>query len=238
MRHFLLLFLLLPALVQAQVLDYSWPNQPCAQVLNCDSGCTACNVPVSDDPLFIGTNLAPVSIDVCPHPVSTGDNALFTTGWPVFADDQHQLLISGLSLEPLHIDSVVIRHRRTTDGPSHLRVGLALNDGPATTVGEVNVPELFTTTVLTDLGTIAAAEGNAMGLFQLVLQADQGQGGAWVLDAVRVVTSPAALTAIPELQAPRGANMPRYDLLGRPAPRSDVQGVFIDRFKRVRVVQP
>ncbi|MBL8003160.1 MAG: hypothetical protein JNL05_14505 [Flavobacteriales bacterium] len=235
MRLVLLALIALPAVLQAQTLDYRWLNQPCGQVLNCDSGCTACNMPTSSGAVLIGTDLASLSIDVCPHPVTTADNALFTTGWPAMADDQHRLMLSALTLQPLHIDSVVIRHRRTADGPVMLRVSAALNNGPVNAEGSVPVDEAYTTTVFTDLGVVAAQEGNAMGLFQLILQADQGQGGAWVLDEVRIVTSPATLTAIPELQAPRYANAPRYDLLGRPAPRTDAQGVFLDRYKRIRI---
>lgn len=235
MRLALLALIMLPAALPAQTLDYRWLNQPCAQVLNCDSGCTACNMPASSGAVLIGTDLASLSIDVCPHPVTTADNALFTTGWPTLADDQHRLMLSALALQPLHIDSVVIRHRRTADGPAMLRVSTALNNGPANAVGSVVVDEGFTTTVFTDLGVAAAQEGNAMGLFQLILQAEQGQGGAWVLDEVRIVTSPASLTAIPELLSQRATNAPRYDLLGRPAPRTDAQGVFLDRYKRIRI---
>lgn len=39
--------LLLPGLLHAQVIDLTWPNQPCATVLNCDTGCTACNLPAA-----------------------------------------------------------------------------------------------------------------------------------------------------------------------------------------------
>ena len=55
------------------------------------------------------------------------------------------------------------------------------------------------------------------------------------VDEVRIVTSPATSTGISELNAPRYSNAPRYDMLGRPAPRTDADGVFIDRFKRIRV---
>jgi len=55
-------------------------------------------------------------------------------------------------------------------------------------------------------------------------------GSNWIAEAERVL-----LTGITELEAPRTAQAPRYDVLGRPAARSDMDGVFIDRFKRIRV---
>jgi hypothetical protein len=75
----------------------------------------------------------------------------------------------------------------------------------------------------------------AMGMFQFTVRPHQGMGGSWVLDELRIVTSPAATTGIEELSRTAAGKAPRYDLLGRPAPRSDADGVFIDRFKRVRV---
>ncbi len=238
MRNLLLALAFVPVLLHAQTLEYRWLNQPCATTLSCDSGCTACNMPVSSGAALIGTDLAVLGIDVCPHPVTVADNALFTYGWPSTPDAAHALLLSGLTLQPLHIDSLIIRHHRTADGPDLLRVALTVNGVQPIALNDATVADAFAGTVYTDLGVVAAAEGGAMGLFQLSLQPYQGQGGGWVLDEVRIVMSPAPLTTIAELQAPRYTNAPRYDLWGRPAPRSDASGVFIDRFKRVRLVQP
>lgn len=235
MRTTLFLLLLLPALANGQRLTYRWLNQPCAQVLNCDSGCTACNMPETEGALLVGTNLAKVGVDVCPHPVTVADNALYTYGWPAVPDDQHVLLLSGLVMQPVELDSVVIHHGRASDGPVLLHIGLSINGAPAITVAEELVVEGMGTTVLTDLGTVAAADGNAMGMYQLVLQPFQGQGGSWTLDEVRIAAGPAPVTGITELAPGSVPGAPRFDLLGRPAPRYDANGVFIDRYKRVRV---
>ncbi len=235
MRQTLFLLLLWPAGLSAQTLEHRWMNQPCAQVLNCDSGCTACNLPEGGGAVLIGTNMGVVGVDVCPHPVTVADNAVFTYGWPSFPDASHALLLSGLTLQPLQLDSIVIRHRHGPDGTERLRIGLSINNAPAVQIADVNVSDVFGTTVLTDLGVVAATEAMAAGMYQLVLQPYQGQGGSWDLDEVRIVASPASTTGIGELEAARTAQAPRYDVLGRPAARTDMDGVFIDRFKRIRV---
>ena len=51
------------------------------------------------------------------------------------------------------------------------------------------------------------------------------------------MTSPASTTGITELEAPRTDQAPRYDVLGRPASRTDQDGVFIDRYKMDQVVR-
>jgi hypothetical protein len=167
--------------------------------------------------------------------VTVADNALYTYGWPAVPDDQHVLLLSGLVMQPVELDSVVIHHGRASDGPVLLHIGLSINGAPAITVAEELVVEGMGTTVLTDLGTVAAADGNAMGMYQLVLQPFQGQGGSWTLDEVRIAAGPAPVTGITELAPGSVPGAPRFDLLGRPAPRYDANGVFIDRYKRVRV---
>ncbi|MCC7501507.1 MAG: hypothetical protein IT229_03195 [Flavobacteriales bacterium] len=235
MRKLFVVLACSPMALQAQSLDYRWPNQPCAQVLSCDTGCTACNLPDGNSAVLLGTNLGAVGVDVCPHPVELGDNALFTFGWPVIADNDHKLLISGLAFQPLHIDSVIVRHRSGSDGPERLRVSISVNGAAPELVSDVYVQTMFTLSTFTDVGVVAAPEGNVSGMFQIELQAYQGSGGNWDLDEVRIVTSPATLTGISELNAPRYSDIPRYDLLGRPAPRTDIDGVFFDRSKRIRV---
>ena len=219
----------------AQTLNYAWPNQPCAQVLSCDTGCTACNLPDGSSAVLLGTNMGALGVDVCPHPVAVGDNALFTYGWPAIADNDHKLLISGLAFQSAHIDSVIVRHRSGSDGPERLRVSISINSAAAAMVSDSYVEATFTRTVFTNVGVVSVPEGNVSGMFQLELQAYQGAGGSWDVDEVRIVTSPAPFTSITEINTPRYSNAPRYDLLGRPAPRTDANGVFIDRFKRVRV---
>jgi hypothetical protein len=179
--------------------------------------------------------MAVLGIDVCPHPVTSGDNALSTYGWPASPDDLHALLFSGLTLEPLRIDSIIVRHHRGDDGPGLLAVDLSMNNGPAAPVGDVIITDAFVTTVFTDLGVVAAEGGMAMGLFQLKVRPHQGLGGSWVLDELRIVTSPAATTGLEEWSRSTGGKAPRYDLLGRPAPRADTDGLFLDRYKRIRV---
>lgn len=235
MRALIFLLACSPLALLAQSLDYRWPNQPCAQVLSCDTGCTACNLPDGSSAVLLGTNMGAVGVDVCPHPVEVGDNALFTFGWPAIADNDHKLLISGLAFQPLHIDSVIVWHRAGSDGPERLRVSISINNAAPVLVSDCYVEATFTEATFTDVGVVAISEGNVSGMFQLELQAYQGAGGSWDVDEVRIVTSPATSTGISELGAPRYSNAPRYDMLGRPAPRTDADGVFIDRFKRIRV---
>ena len=151
--------LLLPGLLHAQVIDLTWPNQPCATVLNCDTGCTACNLPAAQGAALLVNAPAFLGVDVCPHPVTVGDNAVLTYGWPAEPDTAHAVLITGLAFTPTRIDSVVLHHRRGADGPARLQVRYGINATmPTTVIADVPVADSFQPTALADLGTAEALE--------------------------------------------------------------------------------
>lgn len=216
MRHLTSILLFLPACLWAQVLEYTWPNTPCVQMIHCDTGCTACNVPEASGALLVGSNLSGVGVEICPRPTVPGDNALDIVGWPWSPSIDHRVVISGMSLIPGELDSIVIVHGADPDGPQRVQVSLSLNGGAPVELGDMSTSadqEL----VFTGLGSLAPAEGQAFGTFQLTFRAYQGNGGAWSLDAVRVVMGPVnSATAVPEWERTIGrTGGPGHDLLGR-----------------------
>ncbi|HMC97977.1 MAG TPA: hypothetical protein VKG92_09995, partial [Flavobacteriales bacterium] len=52
--------------VGAQVISYQWLNVPCSGMINCDVGCSACNMPEDQPGVFIGTNVAWIGVGTCP----------------------------------------------------------------------------------------------------------------------------------------------------------------------------
>ena len=212
---FFAVLLSIPA--SAQTIDYQWLNQPCVSLLSCDTGCTACNSARDTDSQFAGTDVGWLGVDVCPHPTTTGDNALFTYGWPSIADEDHMMLVSGIAFTPIHVDSLVFRHRSAPDGPQRLRVRFGANESLSThEIADVAVPTEFANTVITDLGTVQAEGGMLYGFFSLILQPYLGEGGPWELDELRIVGSPVITTGLPDLSLPPNVGkLPRYDALGR-----------------------
>ena len=217
MRIPLIGLLLLPGLLHAQVIDLTWPNQPCATVLNCDTGCTACNLPAAQGAALLVNAPVFLGVDACPHPVAVGDNAVLTYGWPADPDDAHAVLITGLAFTPTRIDSLVLHHRRGADGPARLQVRYGINANmPTTVIADVPVADSFQPTALADLGTVAPEPTMVYGYFSLLLQPYNGLGGSWDLDALRIVGTPVA-TAVPDLALPTAnRTLPRFDALGRP----------------------
>jgi hypothetical protein len=175
---------------QSRTVVYQWLNTPCSENLNCEGGCSACNEPAGEDLVVFGTNAAFIGVHPCPHPIASGDNALALSGWGAVADDAHRILISGIAQVPIRIDSVVVVHRREENGPTHVAIQLKdLNDGSGVASEAVASP-YFATTELMQCGTVEKPEGMGFGSFQLQLQAFGGSGGDWVLDEVRIVTTP------------------------------------------------
>jgi hypothetical protein len=240
LRYLSLSLVALSAVSQAQTLDYQWLNMPCASMINCDTGCSACNVASGGNAVVMGNSLAWVGVDICPEPITTADNALFTYGWTAFPDNGHVLILSGLVLGPVRIDSLVIEHRASADGPQRVQVRYGVNQTlPSTVVADVQTTESFTRTVLTDLGSVAVGPGQVFGMFQLVLQPYGGQGGSWDLDAIRIVTVPdepeATTTSIAEVSGP-GAERSGvvYDVFGRPVQvKGRAMGMYRDGSRRV-----
>lgn len=220
----------------AQSITYEWRNEACASLLSCDTGCTACNSARNSDGGFSGTDVGWLGVDVCPHPVSEGDNALFTYGWPSIADEGHMMLVSGIAFTPVHIDSVVFTHRSAPDGPQRLRVRFGANESMSEQeVADVAVSGDFTRTVLTDLGDVAAGAGMIYGYFSLVLQPYLGEGGMWEVDDLRIVGSPASIAMeVPDLSLPaNAARLPKYDATGRAIIERPGLRFYLDRTKHV-----
>lgn len=235
MRKLLYAVLLAPGLAQAQTVELDWPNLPCTTLLHCDSGCTACNMAENASPAFIGTNLGHLGVDICPLPIGGGDNMLATYGWTVLPDADHRVFVSFIAFEPMHIDSLIIRHRSASDGPERVQVRSVLNGTEPALIGDVTTPSTLSNTVFTDLGCVAAGSGMIYGLFEVTLQAYQGNGGAWDIDAIRIVGSPCAATGIADpapLTGPRVAGT-TYDAIGRIAGVRPAPGAYTGLGRRV-----
>lgn len=210
--------------------SYGWPNTPCAGVINCNNGCSACNMAVNNGAGLLGAGSSWLGVDLCPHPNGGSDNALHVSGWGAFTSIAHQGLLSWLVTTPLHIDSIVIRHRGTADGPSRLRVTFTPSaDMPLVETADEAIPTAWTRTVLTDLGCIAPAPGMSYTQLTLGLQGYLGGAGDWIVDEVTVVATPCAAgaTSIEAWSEDRSGQVAtqRIDLLGRQLGHTSGPGV-------------
>lgn len=223
------------ACASAQSITYEWRNEACASLLSCDTGCTACNSARNSDGGFSGTDVGWLGVDVCPHPVTEGDNALFTYGWPSIADEDHMMLVSGIAFSPIHVDSVIITHRSAVDGPQRLRVRFGINESMSEDlIADVPVPAEFSNTVLTDLGEILPGDGMVYGYFSLLLQPYLTEGGFWEVDDLRIVGTPALSTALPDLSLPPNTGkLPKYDAMGRAIIERPGLRFYLDGSKQV-----
>jgi hypothetical protein len=237
MKQFLWTLCFLPLLGQAQRIEYAWPNTPCPNLLNCDSGCTACASPVNSGAGFFGNALALLGADVCPHTQGGGDNALLTYGWTTLPDEGYGLLITGIAFEPTQLDSIVLRHRAGTDGPTRLQVRFGINENmPTAQLADLPVPGEFGKTTFLHLGDVQAGPDMVYGYFSLLLQPYAGNGGSWDLDDIRIVGSPAVATPVPDLSiATIDAPLPKFDALGRPLVEKPGFRFYLDRSRRVVV---
>lgn len=205
---------------QTRSITYRWLNLPCAENINCATGCSACNEPMEDDMIVFGTNAALIGVEACPHLVATGDNALSLSGWSTTPDEAHRILLSGIAQVPVRIDSVIIVHRSELEGPTRLSVSVKdMGDGEGLDA-DLPTDAIFTTTVLTNCGDVEKPVGSAFSTFQLQLQAYLGNGGDWILDEVRIVVTALEdelTTGLAEIK-PAGsgpASATATDLLGR-----------------------
>jgi hypothetical protein len=224
---------------QSYQIHYQWLNIPCSTNIHCNEGCSACALPESSSGIFFGTNMGWVGITVCPIPVATGDNALYSNAWPTIPSNSHFGMLSGIASIPLQVDSIIITHRREVTGPQRMRISYTNNaEAPPVEVADVEVPQDWDHTVLTDLGCMPIINDMAYGMFQLRVQPYQGQGGNWILDEVRVVG-----TLCSELSTGIEATFERnpvsrtetwYDVLGRPVRDGQAApGVYHGGGKRV-----
>lgn len=223
---------------QQQALTWNWANVACSNMLNCSDGCSSCNLPSPFSNTFHGTNAAWVGLSTCPQPVVTGDNAVFSEGWSSAPDATKLMMVSGIVSSPMTLDSILIRHRRDDQGPTWLRISLKRDlTQPSVKVYEGPINPEFSSLVLTDMGVMNIPEGNTAGGFQLQFQAYGSDGGAWVLDQVRVVASPytaSLVTGLTELSGRRAGNAgPMVDVLGRPADSHTMLSISRDGKRRV-----
>lgn len=229
------------AVSTAQTLDYQWLNQPCADNLNCSNGCSACNLPAGGSLTFIGANVIWSGMDVCPHPINTGDNAVYTTNWPIDPTPMVYVGLSAVTMEDVQIDSIIIRHRRSADGPQRVRL-MYSNDAMQApdVIGDVESTQTYEESVFTDLGCLTQTQGSDYSGFQLRIQAYQGGAdGNWQLDAMRIVARPcgAAQVGIAEnFQRALQESSTYVDVLGRPVKGQPAPGMYIGGRKRVQVL--
>lgn len=233
------LALLSGSLVKAQTLSYDWLNVPCADNLNCSNGCSACNLPGVIPANFFGTSVQWVGMDVCPHPITIANNAIYTTAWPIEVDPTVYVGLSAVTLEDVKVDSIIIRHRRAADGPQRLRVQYS-NDAMQVpdVIGDVDVTQTYEEAIFTDLGCLASTQGTDYRGFILRLQAYQGGEGNYQIDAMRIVTSPcSAQVGIAENFQRRLQESGTYvDVLGRPVKGQPAPGMYIGGRKRIQVL--
>lgn len=224
--------LLATSFAQGQTLSYAWPTlgvDACSEWLDCDNGCSACNTPVSSSAVLVGTAAAWIDIVACAHPISAGDNAIHTTGWGSVPGEQ-RIVLSLISLVPLRIDSIIIRHASADDGPERLLMTYT-RMGPITEGSEADVAigTSFTNTVICDAGLLQAETGQSFGMGQIILKAYGNGSGPWILDEIRIVTSHENHTGISGYPFLIQSNeYPYFDALGRQfglSPRA--QGVFL-----------
>ena len=244
-RHSLRAILLTSTLVvsilsHAQTLRYDWLNQPCIDNLNCSNGCSACNLPGVVPANFFGTGVQWVGVGVCPHPVTTADNAVYTNGWPMEPQASYYVGLSTSTLENIRIDSLIIRHRRSADGPQRMRVQFSGNVMQVpTVVGDVAVTETYSESVFTDLGCLDLVTGTDYRNFVLRMQAYHGGAGDWQVDAMRIVASPCntGQVGIAENFMRDIEQQPNsyVDVLGRTISGVPAPGVYIGGRKRVQV---
>jgi hypothetical protein len=232
---------LLPAAAQTQVIHYSWPNAVCASMLNCLDGCSACNVPDQTQAGFFGTNVAWLGVDVCPYPLTVGNNAVFASGWGLQPDASKRVLVSGIGTTDLRIDSIVIRHA-SYNGPVRLQIRWTSDmSAPMMDLADVAITYDLGETVLTNVGTITIPTGMEFSTFQLELIPYDGDlTGSWVLDDVRVVASPAtggsAVGIIERGPVATDALGVTYDVLGRPVTGTlQAAGTYSGAVRRVVV---
>ena len=205
---------------QTRTISYQWLNQPCAEIINCEGGCSACNLPAPGDQVVFGTNAAMIGVEACPFPVSVGDNALWLSGWSAAPGYEHRIVISGIAQVSLRIDSVIIVHRREANGPARLLARVHDQGDGSGGMKDVSTTESFEATVITDAGVVEKSDASGLASFHLQLQAYDGSDGAWVLDEVRIVATVIEdiSTAIISLEGPptmRASST--IDLLGRAA---------------------
>jgi hypothetical protein len=83
-------------MAQEQSLSWNWANVICGDMLNCVTGCSACNQPSTFADNFYGTGAAWIGLNTCPHPTVTGDNSVYSDGWAPAPDPLKVVMLSGM----------------------------------------------------------------------------------------------------------------------------------------------
>jgi len=224
--------------LSAQTIRYQWLNVPCSNMLNCDDGCSACNMPADAPGVFIGTNVAWIGVGTCPYPVAVGDNAVYSTGWSVLPSTTQSILLSGIATTAVKIDSLIVRYVSWENGPQRAKIFFTSNPAPAMDeIGDVASTSEFATAVFTDLGCLEIPEGAPFATFQLKMVPYQSETGGWVLDEVRIVATPCEETGVGIREIIRSSELsgPYFDILGRPASNDPAPGVYVGPRKQVQV---
>lgn len=235
MKNLLLLALILLAnLGFSQPTSYSefkWLNQPCSDNLNCDIGCSACNVATNSDAYFFATNPVFLGVDVCPHPILVGDNALDLQPWSVFVDSNKFVLLTFITTIPINVDSIIIRST-SIDGPNRALISKSVNGSSYYPIFDTELTQIFENIIITNVGFVNIQ--NSIGFIQIKIQ-PYGNIGSWYLDEFKIIVSPDVHTGILELNNYNLTPHPyRYfDLLGRDVPKFGVLdrplGVYINK---------
>lgn len=217
-----LLFGPMDLMAQRQSITWDWGNVVCADMLNCNTGCSACNQPGQFASDFYGVGAAWIGVNTCPYPTVSGDNAVHTDGWGIGPEPLKVVMLVGVANGPMALDSIIIRHRAEGAGPMWLQVSLKRSlMEPAAVVYDGPIDAEFKELVLTDMGSLEIPDGASAAGFQLQFRAYGITSGEWALDAVRVSASPnqsGMTTGITEVTGVRlQQSAPLYDLLGRPA---------------------
>lgn len=227
---------------QNKSLTWTWGNAPCPEMINCETGCSACNLPSEQDASFFGNGATWIGVRPCPHPIVTGDNAVFTEGWGMTPVSDKMVIISGMTLTSMELDSALIHHRSFAGGPTMLRISLKRDlNGAAAVVYEGPIVDAMSAVSLRDLGCAEVGPGMAMGGFQLILQPFGSIDGSWLLDEVRVVAKPCAadlttgISGQPDVYRSTAKQGQLFDLLGRPVPQQAAAGFYVDQVRRVIV---
>jgi len=229
------------ALGQQYRIEYRWLNFPCGEILNCDAGCSACNIPDASGGGLMGTNAAWIGVQTCPLPVTVADNAIYTAGWPLEPGPDHSVIFNGLALVPVRIDSIRFRHAIYQDGPQRVKV-LYTNDvaQPLQEIADQDVPATWTNVTLDEVGSVVVPEGNAFGTFQIRFQPYQGGSGGWALDELIISASPLidSQTGIAEVhQRTAVVRGPLFDVMGRPVGSDRAPGIYQHQGRRIVQVE-
>lgn len=209
-------------MAQRQSITWDWANVVCADMLNCSSGCSACNQPGQFASDFYGVGAAWIGVNTCPYPTVTGDNAVHTDGWGIGPEPLKAVMLVGVANGPMALDSIIIRHRAEGTGPMRLQISLKRNlMEPAAVVYDGPIDAEFKELVLTDMGSLQIPDGATAAGFQLQFRVYGSTAGAWLLDAIRVSATPVQGDIpmgidVVDAKTP-DVSKPMYDLLGRPA---------------------